>query len=59
MTTNSEPALAELVDILRVHDYQYVNKIQEACKGLSEGETGMLDADTTVTLESFQAGRFL
>ena len=42
-------------DVLRVHEYAYVRKIEALCNSL-EGETlGSLDPDTTVSAASFEA----
>lgn len=39
----------KIQDILRIHDYNYVYKVQEICKQLNDNELGNYDSDTTVS----------
>lgn len=52
-----EPNPAEIVDILRVHEYQYVQKLKSFCETLGPTEIGELDGDTTISRMSFEAAR--
>nr|CCA19742.1 histone deacetylase putative [Albugo laibachii Nc14] len=48
---------ADIADILRVHDYHYVNKIQQCCERLKDDGTSTtsLDSDTTLSANSYNA----
>jgi len=46
---------ANIVDILRVHEYTYVEKLKRFCESIPEGGTGELDGDTTISRKSFEA----
>ena len=46
---------ADMADVLRVHDWSYVRKVQGTCEGIPEDELGRLDGDTTLSTESFEA----
>lgn len=49
-------APAPIADILRVHDWNYVRKLQAVCHSLRErpDEQGYLDADTAVSFHTFE-----
>uniref|UniRef100_A0A7S2R760 Histone deacetylase domain-containing protein n=1 Tax=Mucochytrium quahogii TaxID=96639 RepID=A0A7S2R760_9STRA len=49
---------ANIADILRVHDYPYVQKLEKFCGELSENEIGELDGDTSVSQLSFEAAMY-
>ena len=46
---------ADMADVLRVHDWSYVRKVQGTCEGIPIDELGRLDGDTTLSTESFEA----
>ena len=56
---------AQLSDLLRVHEYEYLRKIEATCDALKRAEaadplttkTDMLDSDTIVTAHSYAAAR--
>lgn len=52
-----EPPLACLADVLRVHEWSYLNRIRTICESLPALPTalGRLDADTAVSRWSYQA----
>ena len=52
-----EPKPAEIVDILRVHEYQYIQKLKSFCQTLGPTEIGELDGDTTISRQSYEAAR--
>jgi len=53
-----EASRANIADILRVHDYSYVNKLQKFTDQLSEDDIGELDGDTSISGLSFEAAMF-
>ena len=62
---NMDPPSAVMADILAVHEWSYVRRIQHLCEGLSEdvddaeGEgIGRIDADTSISKESFKAAMY-
>lgn len=46
---------AALADILRVHEYRYVKQIKTRCEAVEEGKVSLLDDDTAVSANSFEA----
>ena len=47
---------AQLGDVLRVHEYSYVAKLEQLCRGLQGSETiGHVDPDTTISALSYEA----
>ena len=42
-------------DILRCHNYTYVNNIINECKNISPGRVGELDGDTIISQGSWEA----
>jgi acetoin utilization deacetylase AcuC-like enzyme len=44
-----------IADVLRVHEYAYVKRIEDLCAGLEGDTLGSLDPDTTVSAASFDA----
>jgi acetoin utilization deacetylase AcuC-like enzyme len=44
-----------ITDVLRVHDYPYIRKLQSVCSGLAPDSMIRLDTDTAVTPESYSA----
>lgn len=48
---------ADIADILRVHEYHYVNKIQQCCQRLKDdaSSTASLDSDTALSSNSYKA----
>ena len=44
-----------IADVLRVHEYAYIKKLQEGCARVEPGKVVSLDGDTTVSRESFVA----
>eukprot|EP00803_Ostreobium_quekettii_P003057 evm.model.scf_177.4 EVM.evm.TU.scf_177.4 scf_177:18001-33099(-) len=52
-----EPPLAEMADVLRVHDWTYVNQIKLFCQSLPQSPVtvGRLDSDTALSHGSFRA----
>lgn len=54
----SDYSPAEMADVLRVHEWAYVRKLQLACAQLEEGEVGDLDGDTGFSRHSLAAAMF-
>ncbi|KAH9256283.1 hypothetical protein BASA81_005504 [Batrachochytrium salamandrivorans] len=54
----SEYSPAEMSDVLRVHEWAYLKKLQLACGQLEEGQVGDLDGDTGFSQHSFTASLF-
>jgi len=55
----STPSKASIADVLRVHDYSYVDKIRGFCAQLEdEDDLGELDGDTTISKLSFDAALY-
>lgn len=52
------PTQAEIADILRVHDFAYVQKIRGFAAQLNEDEIGELDTDTSISGKSFEAALY-
>ncbi|CAM9799296.1 unnamed protein product, partial [Ectocarpus sp. 12 AP-2014] len=54
---DSNPSRAELADVLRVHDFNYVEKLERLCSSIPEGPGSLshLDGDTAVSHNSFEA----
>ena len=46
---------ADMADVLRVHDWSYIRKVQGTCEAIADDELGRLDGDTTLSSESFEA----
>ena len=51
---------AQMVDVLRCHEYNYIKKVQKICESLPDvrihsGAIGTIDGDTTVCSHSFHA----
>ena len=46
---------ASVADILRVHEWDYVNDLQRKCSALAAGELGALDVDTVICADSYAA----
>ena len=48
---------AELVDVLRVHEYQYVQHLQDTAKAATVSEEGLVrfDTDTVMSAQSWAA----
>jgi acetoin utilization deacetylase AcuC-like enzyme/ankyrin repeat protein len=44
-----------ITDVLRVHEYSYIRKLQSVCAGLAPDAMVRLDTDTAVTPESYSA----
>ena len=53
----SDAPEASISDILRVHEYVYVQRLAETCRGLEDGEAFHLDADTLLNNHSYSAAR--
>ena len=54
---DERPRRAPIGDILRVHNWAYVRKIQKVCERISDdpSEVGQLDPDTTISRRTFHA----
>ncbi|CAM9682331.1 unnamed protein product, partial [Ectocarpus sp. 6 AP-2014] len=54
---DSNPSRAELADVLRVHDFNYVEKLERLCSNIPGGPGSLshLDGDTAVSHDSFEA----
>ncbi|CAM9429001.1 unnamed protein product, partial [Chrysoparadoxa australica] len=54
---NSEPNRAQLADVLRVHEYSYVEHLQKLCRSIEDTPFSLkhLDGDTAVSHSSFEA----
>jgi acetoin utilization deacetylase AcuC-like enzyme/ankyrin repeat protein len=60
---DQNPPLAQMGDILRVHEFAYINRIQQTCAKLEAEDPnghvmGYLDADTAISRSSFEAARY-
>ena len=52
---DESPPYANIVDVLRVHDYMYVNKINRMCREIPTPTTiASLDPDTAICSESYK-----
>jgi acetoin utilization deacetylase AcuC-like enzyme len=50
-----EAPRAAMSDVLRVHDYTYIKKVQAGCAEIKGDEVKNLDGDTAVSAKSFEA----
>jgi acetoin utilization deacetylase AcuC-like enzyme/ankyrin repeat protein len=54
----SEATRANIADVLRVHEYAYIKKLQRFVRDLGENQVGELDGDTSISGLSFEAALF-